>query len=107
MCNFRTAIHKHKNGATLDLFVTPRSDRVVFPAGYNNWRKRLEIKISSEAKENKANAELIKKIAEYFNKTNLEVSIISGERSREKTVLIKNVSINFVVKKLKESLDGS
>ena len=105
MCEFKKAIHKYRNGATLYLFVTPRSDRVVFPAGYDQWRKRVEIKVSSEAKENKANKEVIKEVAEYFNKSTRDISIISGEKSREKALFIKNVSIEFIVKKLKESLD--
>jgi uncharacterized protein (TIGR00251 family) len=104
MCKFQEAIRKHRDGAILNLFVTPGADRVVFPAGYNQWRKRVEIKVCSEAKENKANKEVINTIAEYFNKSAKDVSVVSGEKSREKTLLVKGVSVDEIMKRLKEYL---
>lgn len=101
MCEFKEAIRKHRDGAILNLFVTPGADRVVFPAGYNQWRKRVEIKVCSEAKENKANKEVIKTIAEYFNKSAKDVSVVSGEKSREKTLLVEGVSVDKIMKRLK------
>ena len=69
MGNFKEAVKKHNNGTILALFVTPNAGLTIFPAGYNNWRKRIEIKVASAAKDNKANKEVIKtvegKIAGY------------------------------------------
>ena len=106
MFEFKKAIRKHSDGAYIDLFVTPGSPSVVFPAGYNQWRKRIEIKICSPAKENKANREVLKTVATYFNKSDKNIAIISGERSREKTLLIKDVPVNKIINRLKESLNG-
>ena len=106
MCEFKEAIKKHRYGASIDLFVTPRADRVVFPAGYNQWRRRIEIKVHSDAKENKANKEVIKIVAEHLNSPVKNVSIVSGEKNRDKTLLIKDTSVDAVVKRLKESMNG-
>ena len=100
MCKFKESIKKHRNGATIDLFVTSGSKNTVFPAGYNKWRKRLEIKVKSKAKDNKANEEIIVTIADFLNKKSREISIISGEKSREKTLLIENVTTEYLIRKL-------
>jgi len=106
MSELTSAIKNHRDGAILYLFVTTGAKNPVFPAGYNTWRKCLEIKVCSEAKENKANKDVIKTVARYFNKPVTSVYIISGEKSREKALLVKGVSIDSVTKRLKESLDG-
>jgi len=106
MNEFKEAIRNHKDGAILHLFVTSGANRTVFPAGYNIWRKRLDIKVRSEAKDNKANKDVIKTVADYFNKSVANVYIISGEKNREKTLLVKDVSVDNAIKRLKESLDG-
>lgn len=107
MCEFKETIRKHRDGATLDLFVTPGAKCSVFPAGYDKWRKRIEIKVCSEAKEDKANKEIVGKLAECFNKPVKDVLIISGGKSREKTLLVKGASVGDVIKILRGSLNGS
>lgn len=99
-------IKKHQNGTVLSVFVTPEARNVVFPAGVNEWRKCLEIKVKSSAVDNKANKDVIKTIADFFKKSVNDVFVLSGSKKREKSVLVKGVSIDFVSKKLKESLDG-
>jgi len=99
-------IKKHRNGVTIDLFVTPDSKKCVFPAGFNKWRKKIDVKVCAKAKDNLANLEVVKIVAEFFNKPIKNVYIISGNKTREKTVLIKDVSANTSAKKLKEALNG-
>jgi len=104
--NLEDIIRKHSNGTTIDLFVIVDSKKSIFPAGLNKWRKRIDVKVSAKAKDNQANLEVVKIIAEFFNKPTKNVSIISGKKSKQKTVLIKNLSANTVTKKLKELLNG-
>jgi len=106
MVLFDDIIKKHESGVTINLFVTPNAEKCIFPAGYNKWRKRIEIKVCSSAKDNKANIEIIKTIADHFNKSYREISIILGEKKREKTILIEDVSVDSVIKRLKESFNG-
>lgn len=106
MNKFVDAVRKHRDGTLLYLFVTTESDKSIFPFGYNQWRKRLEIKVCSLAKDNRANKEIIKVIADFFNKQDKDVSVISGEKSREKTLLVKNISLEHVIKRLRMALNG-
>ena len=97
---------KHGSGITIGLFVTPNAEINLFPVGVNKWRKRIEIKVNSEAKDNKANLEVVRLIAGFFKKPVKNVNIIKGMKSRDKTVLIENISEKKAFNKLKESLNG-
>jgi hypothetical protein len=106
MSKIEDSIKKYKNGALIDIFVTPNAKNVIFPSGYNPWRKRIEIKVSSEAKDNKANIDVIETIAKYFLKPTKDIIIVSGLKNKEKTLFIKDILFDEVVKKLRKSLDG-
>ena len=61
-------VKKHQDGATINLFVTPGAQAILFPAGFNKWRRCIEIKVRSPANDNKANKEVIKTIADFLDK---------------------------------------
>jgi uncharacterized protein (TIGR00251 family) len=99
-------VKKHESGVTINLFVTPNSEKSKFPAGLNKWRKRIEIKVCAKAKDNLANLEVIKVVANFFNKQVKDVYVLTGKKTKEKTILIDGISENTVLKKLEESLNG-
>jgi len=100
MGNFTEAIRQYDDGVILALFVTPNAGLTIFPAGYNNWRKRIEIKVTSAAKDNKANKEVIKTVATFFQTNEKNVSIVQGDKSREKNIVIKHISAEEIIHKL-------
>lgn len=99
--NCNNAISQIEKDVLIKIHVIPSSSQSIFPAGYNKWRKSIEMKVKAAAKENRANNEIIEKISTYFNILPKDVSIISGYKSREKTVLLKNIQISDVLKKLR------
>jgi len=106
MKNIHKAVKNKEDGTFLNLFVIPNSNTTLFPSGYNKWRNKIEIKVSSKAKDNKANKEVITTIATFFNKSIKDIFIVSGKKSKIKTVLVKDISIDDAAEKLSESLDG-
>ena len=106
MGKIESIVKKHQDGTILNLFVTAGSRKVVFPAGVNNWRKCIEISVSAPAKDNKANKEVIKTVADFFKKPVNDVFIISGNKNNKKTVFVKGASVSFISDRLRESLDG-
>jgi uncharacterized protein (TIGR00251 family) len=106
MNNYEKSVKNHQLGATINLFVTPEAKTVIFPAGYNNWRRCIEMKVTSPAKENKANKEVIKTVADFFDKPVTEVFVVSGDKNRKKTVLVKDISADIISERLEESLNG-
>ena len=106
MTSFKDAIKSSNQGVLLCLHVVPGSSQILFPAGYNQWRKCIEIKVQSEAKNNKANNEVVETIAGFFKISPKNVILVSGQKSREKTVTLKKVLIDTVCEKLEESFHG-
>jgi uncharacterized protein (TIGR00251 family) len=99
-------LKKRGSGITINLFVTPNSEKSKFPAGINKWRKSIEIKVCAKPKDNHANIEVIKKVADFFNKQVKDVYVLTGKKTREKIILVEDISEDTVLKKLKESLNG-
>ncbi|HEC88976.1 MAG TPA: YggU family protein [Thermoplasmatales archaeon] len=98
------AIKEHSNGIILSLYVNPQSSESLFPAGYNQWRRCIEVKVKSPPSGNKANNEVIEILSIFFGISNRDVEIISGSHGRLKQVLIKTLSYDNVVKKLEENI---
>jgi len=103
---FEDSIKKQKDGALIDIFVTPNAKATIFPAGYNPWRKCIGIKVSSKAEDNKANQEVVKTVANYFFKPTSDVEIVSGFKVKQKTLFIKNIHIDEIIDKLRKSFNG-
>ena len=103
--NCNNAISLSKDEVLIKIHVIPGSSQSLFPAGYNNWRQCIEAKVKAAAKENKANNEIIEKIAKYFDILPKDVSIVSGQKGREKTISIKNIQKEDVCRKIEGSLN--
>ena len=102
MDDLEKIVEKHQDGAIFNIFVTTSSQNTIFPSGYDEWRKTIQIKVCSPAKDNKANLEVLRTVADFFDKSTKDVFIISGGKNKEKKILIKKMSTGDVVSKLQE-----
>lgn len=102
----KEVIRAHRDGVVFNVFVTPNSERSVFPKNYNKWRQCIDVDVCSSAENYKANKEVIKLIADFFNKNSSDIHITKGSRSREKTIFIEKIDLKFVYEKLRGSLYG-
>jgi len=103
---WKDAVTQSSEGVMLRLHVVPSSSKTVFPAGYNEWRHCLEIKVTGEAQENKANAEVLATLAAFFHCSSKDLQIVTGEKSREKTILLVNKRLENVLKTLEVASHG-
>jgi len=92
---FQNALKPASDGVILDLEVTPGAQRVEI-SGYNPWRKRIKIKLSSKAEKGRANQQLVSALAELFNINAKDVIIISGILSNLKSIKILGVEAGEV-----------
>lgn len=103
---FRDALREVSDGIVIDLEVTPGSKHACVPSGYNPWRKRIEVKLSQAAQKGKANEQLIEQLAALFDVASSSVSIISGTKNSQKSILVKTVDMDLAVsvlgKKIKD-----
>jgi len=106
MADLEKIVKKHQDGVIFNLSVKPNSKSIVFPAGLNKWRNSIEMKVSSPAKDNKANKDVLKTVANFFDKPINEVFFVSGTKKRKKTVLIKGVTTKYITGRLRDHIDG-
>ncbi|NYB51145.1 MAG: YggU family protein [Methanobacteriaceae archaeon] len=90
-------------GITVNIEVSPNSSKFQI-TGYNQWRQTLEVKIKAPPSKGKANKEIMK---EFSKLTGYETEIVSGHKSRRKTLRINGIteqSFVNILKKLKIDL---
>ena len=86
------AIRTSKSGIVLSLKVTPNAKQPQFPAGYDSWRKAVEIRVKALPEKGEANAEVVELVAQFFGAPESAVSIIAGAKAREKLVEIAGLN---------------
>ena len=88
----------------IDIEVTPGAKVIQVPSGYNEWRKRIEVKISEAAQKGKANEQVIEKTAALFSVPASRVSIENGMTNSKKTIRINGVSLKEIQETLAAAL---
>ncbi len=63
-------------------------DKILFPAGYDEWRRRIEVEIDEKPEKGKANRKIMETIATFFSLPSSSLSIVYGRTSREKGIFI-------------------
>jgi uncharacterized protein len=95
--SFEEAIKDLNSAVVIDIEVTPGSSSLSVPSGYNEWRKRIEVKLTKNAQKGKANEQLIGCLAELFGVSSSNIVITSGATSSKKSLLIKGISYQQVI----------
>jgi len=106
MTNIRDAVSEIDNSAVLLLEVSAGSKKTHFPAGYNEWRKTVQCRISTPPVEGRANKAIIKCIASELGVPRAHISIISGATSSIKRIRVDEMSGDTLVKKLRELMSS-
>ncbi|MGH9547720.1 MAG: DUF167 domain-containing protein [Terriglobales bacterium] len=75
-----------EGGITLDLYVQPGASSSCFSAVYNG---RLKLRVRAKALEGAANRAVCQFLCDYFALPKSCVTLVSGEKSRLKQVLIE------------------
>ncbi|EHQ34281.1 DUF167 domain-containing protein [Methanoplanus limicola] len=103
--NLEDAVFKSGTGITITLDVSPGSKKTQFPSGYNEWRKAILCRISAPPVDGKANKEIERAVSDFFSIPKRNVSIISGQTSSLKRVLIEGIEPDRAVELLKSSIN--
>lgn len=106
MMSFAEAVRTTKEGTVIDLEVSPGSRSTVVPSGYNPWRKRIEVRLMAPPEKGRANDELIRALADIFGIPSTGIEITSGATNSRKSVLIRGVGVETVIKLLGARMDG-
>ncbi|NHI83878.1 MAG: YggU family protein [Candidatus Thorarchaeota archaeon] len=89
-------IWENNDGVIIKILVRPRSkERAVISELTDEY---LAINIRAPAREGKANIELLKQLAKLLHVSTANIEIISGHKSREKTIKVIGIQKEQVVK---------
>ena len=96
----RHAVWENEEGAFLRVTARPRSKRREFVLRLDD--ESLTVNLTSPARDGKANTELLKRLSKLLGVPGGSVSLISGHKSKEKTVFIEGMTAERVVNALRE-----
>ena len=100
------AVRESDNSVVIDIDVTPGSKSISIPDNYNQWRNRIEVKLTQKAQSGKANDQLVEKISELFGVDKSDITILSGEKGSKKSINITGIGYDDAVFILKSRLEG-
>ncbi|RMG43379.1 MAG: YggU family protein [Candidatus Dadabacteria bacterium] len=90
-------LRESKGKLVLDVLVSPRSKANKIVGQHGN---RLKIALKAPPADGKANKALIAYLADYFGITKKDIAIISGQSSREKSVVFSADSADKIINRL-------
>jgi uncharacterized protein (TIGR00251 family) len=96
----RRAVWENEKGAFLRVTARPRSKSREFISDSDD--ASLLVNLSSPAREGKANTELIRRLSKLLRVSTGRVSLVSGHKSKEKTIFIERMTAEQVVEALRE-----
>jgi uncharacterized protein len=97
------ALKETEDGVLVNIDVSPNSSKFEI-SGYDEWRDEILVRITSIPQKGKANKEIVKE----FNKlTQARVEIVSGLKSRHKTLKIYDISIKEFEDIISKNYPGS
>ncbi len=88
----RGALTQVAEGVLIRAELTPGT-RSLGISGYNQWRQTICIKLTMPAKKGKANEQLIKFIADLFDRPTHAVRLVSGSTSSKKVLLLNDANV--------------
>lgn len=99
----RECIKEREGRVLLEIEVTPNAPSSEV-TGYNEWRKRLQVRVKAKAQDGAANRELLSYFASLFKVKSSGVRILSGEKPHMKTLSVSGVSYDSVLRTLEGTL---
>ncbi len=97
MDNISKILTETESGVVFNVKLVPNSS---FTKIADYTEEFVRIKISSPPLENRANKELIEFCSDMFDVSKSKISLISGEKSKLKKVLIKDTKLDLLSQKL-------
>ncbi|UCD92907.1 MAG: YggU family protein [Methanobacteriota archaeon] len=100
---FKDAVRSESGNVVVRFHVSPGSSKSGFE-DYDPWRTCIKVNVKSQAKKGAANSELVTLLSNSFGIEESEVKIVSGTKSRSKTVSIQGIEKEEVLRILRELL---
>ncbi len=86
---WQDAVQRAPDGVQLRLEVSAGAKEARFPAGYNEWRERIGIRVHAPAQEGRANQEVREMAFAFFDVARADVVLVAGLTDARKTLLLR------------------
>ena len=90
-------------GVFLEIDVQPGAKRQGI-VGVNDWRGRISVAVRAQAQKGQANNAVIHVLANNLHIPTSDLSIVAGQTSRQKRVLVENVDTSELLAKISRAL---
>ncbi len=104
--SWNNAVTTTKNGCTISLHVIPNSEQPQFPGPYNPWRNTIDIIINAKPHNNHSYKEIIYTLSLFFNLNTKNITIIKGQKNRNKTIQLTSITKEIIIQRLKDTYHG-
>ena len=95
-------IWENERGTFIKVIVRPNSRSKEFVSEMTP--EAVHLNLTGPAREGKANTELVKRMAKTLGVATGSITMIAGHRSREKMLLVTNMTREVVIQKLSEAI---
>lgn len=100
-----SVLRASKKGIVVDLEVSASAFRAGL-SSINPWRKRLGISVKAKPKKGEANKEIIELLAETFDVSTNDITILSGHTSSQKRVEVIGITLDAATAIILKALSG-
>jgi uncharacterized protein (TIGR00251 family) len=94
---FEDAVRSESGNVIVRFHVSPGSSKPGF-AVYDPWRTSIKVNVRSPAEKGAANSELVALLSNSFGIEESEVKIVSGSKSRLKTISFRGIEKEEVLR---------
>lgn len=106
MASWRDAVQPVEGGVRLLLEAQPGAGHARFPDGFNPWRGRLGIRVKEQARDGRANAAVLRMVADWFGVPSTAVSLESGTTDSRKAVVVLGIDVGTARSRLAPALEA-
>jgi len=101
MATWQDAVQDAPGGVRLLLEVAAGAKEAAFPSGFNPWRDgRIGIRVRAPAQEGRANEEVVRALAAFFQHPTARIHIESGATDSRKAVRVMGVDRGAALRQL-------
>jgi uncharacterized protein len=98
LMSFEDAVKAAQGGVIIDFEVSPGARETRVPSGYNEWRKRIEVKLKAPPEKGKANEELIQSLSGLLGVSSAALEITSGAANSRKSIKVMGIKREDAIK---------
>jgi len=98
MSGVEEAVQASRGGAVIWVRVKTGCNCTRFPAGYDTWRKAVEMEVQAQPREGRANREIINTVRNFFDLDAGQVAIAYGATGPEKGIWVARQPIEVVTR---------